>query len=296
MDEFEKAVSLLPENLRRKAVLLRDKPAEEIRLRSSRRPTLLCDGREIPFADEPVTEREIQRLLEQATGASLHTAAPALAEGYLSYGGLRIGVCGTAVLHDGQLTGFRNISSAAIRIPRERRGICDGLLKQLYREGFENTLLISRPGGGKTTALRELIRRLSDGGTRFGVVDERNELSATEGARARFDLGAHSDVLVGVPKAEGAMMLLRGMNPQVLAMDEISSGRDVEAMGQICGCGAGILASAHASGRRELTERSVYRELLRQGIFKVLIVISGTGEARRYTAERLSTCEYLERS
>ena len=294
MDGFEKAIGLLPQRLRREAEAFRGEQVEEIRLRTGHRATLLYNGCEQPLTAEAVSEGELQKLLEQATGASLHSSVSALAEGYLSYRGLRVGVCGTAVRHGGQLSGFRNLSSAAIRIPRECRGICDGLLRQLYRDGFENTLLISRPGGGKTTALRELIRRLSDGGTRLGVVDERNELSATEGAKAQFDLGAHSDVLVGVPKAEGAMMLLRGMNPQVLAVDEISNARDVEAMAQLYGCGAGLLASAHASGWRELNQRPIYRELLRQGIFKILIVISGTGDKRRYVAERLQSCECLE--
>lgn len=291
MDGFEKAIALLPERMRQPAAAYRGAGAEEIRLRAGRPPTMLLDGEERPFAEGAVTVPELQRLLELATGASLHAAAPALAEGYFSCAGLRIGVCGTAARGGGETLGFRAFSSAAIRIPAERRGVCDGLLEKLYREGFENTLILSPPGGGKTTALREMVRRLSDGGTRLGVLDERNELSATEGGRARFDLGAHSDVLVGVPKAEGAMMLLRGMNPQVLAMDEISSEADAEAAERICGCGAGLLATAHASGRRELRQRPVYRRLLERGIFRVLVTISGTGSGRRYAWERLCPCE-----
>ena len=287
MDGFEKAMYMLPENLRQKAAAFKGVGIEEIRLRIGRPPTVLSDGREHPFSAENVTERDILRLLERVTGASLHAAAAALAEGYMSYKGLRIGVCGSAVLHNGELSAFRAYSSAAIRIPRECRGICHDIIKELYESGYENTLIISRPGGGKTTALRELIRCLSDRGLRLSVVDERNELSASDGAYAQFDLGAHSDILTGAPKAKGIMMLLRSMNPQVIAVDEITRREDVEAIAQAIGCGTGILASAHASNSDELRKRPLYRELLNLGAFKYLIVISGTGSQRRYRAERL---------
>lgn len=121
----------------------------------------------------------------------------------------------------------------------------------------------------------------------MAVVDERNELAAADGGEAQFDLGAHTDVLTGAPKAEGALMLLRAMNPQIIAMDEITRPEDTEAIAQAAGCGAGILASAHASCLDELHRRPLYRRLLGQGIFQNLVVISGTGNARRYTAERL---------
>ena len=289
MDGFEKAVYLLPEGLKQKAAAFRGTGIEELRLRIDRRPTVLRDGQEHAFSNERITERDILRLLEKATGASLHSAAAALSEGYLSYKGLRIGVCGEAVNHKGELAGFRHFSSAAIRVPRECRGVCDGIIRELYEGGFESTLLISRPGGGKTTALREFIRKLSDRGTRISVMDERNELSASDDGQAQFDLGAHTDVLTGAPKADGAMMMLRAMNPQILAMDEITKKEDIEAISQASGCGADILASAHASGLEELIRRPLYKELLMLGIFKNAVMISGVGAARRYTAERLPT-------
>lgn len=287
MDAYETAVYMLPQELKAEAQALSAETVEEIRLRLGRRPTALIGGSEYELSRTAVTEGHIQRVLERATGASIHSVAHAMAEGYISYRGLRIGLCGTAVMRGREMTGYQYFSSLNIRIPRECRGSCDGLMGEIYRGGFENTLLISRPGGGKTTALREIVRQISDRGTRVGVVDERNELSATDEARAQFDLGRCSDVLIGVAKAEGAMMLLRGMNPQVIAMDEITREQDIEAIGQVYGCGVGLLASAHARNTDELTRRPLYRELLALRAFRYIITITGTGRERKYAVERL---------
>lgn len=287
MEAYETAVYMLPQELKAEALAFLGETVEEIRLRTGRRPTALIGGAEHEMSRTAVTEEQIQCVLERATGASIHSAAHAMAEGYITCRGLRIGLCGTAVMRDREMAGYQYFSSLNIRIPRECRGVCDALTGEIYRGGFQNTLIVSRPGGGKTTALRELVRQISDGGTRVGVVDERNELSAADGARAQFDLGRCSDVLVGVPKAEGAMMLLRGMNPQVIAMDEITREQDIEAIGQIYGCGVGLLASAHARNRDELTRRPLYRELLELGAFQYIVTITGTGRERRFSAERI---------
>lgn len=121
----------------------------------------------------------------------------------------------------------------------------------------------------------------------MAVVDERNELFADDGSGHGFDLGEHSDVISGVPKAEGCMMLLRAMNPEIIVMDEITKPCDVEAVSQTAGCGANILASVHAASKGELFQRPINRGLLEQGVFKYIIVISGHGGSRSYKAERL---------
>lgn len=287
MNGFEKAMELLPRELRRAVEKHGADRVEELRLRRGRAPELVAAGESLRLDAPPVDEELIMRVLEKATGASIHSAAAELRGGYISCNGLRIGVCGTGVVRDGALTGFRDYSSLNIRIPSEHRGICDSLIQSLYASGFENTLIISPPGGGKTTALREFIRRLSDRGLTLAVADERNELSGSEGGAAQFDLGRCTDVLVGVGKAEGAIMLLRGMGPQIIAMDEITQDRDIEAVTQIFGCGVGILATAHGEGAESLNRRTLYRELLDRQIFKNIVTIRKKGGARLYEAQRI---------
>lgn len=287
MNGFEKAMELLPRDLRRTVEKQGADRVEELRLRRGRAPELVTAGEKVRLDAPLVDEELIMRVLEKATGASIHSAAAELCGGYISYKGLRIGLCGTGVIRDGVLAGFRDYSSLNIRIPREHRGICDSLIQSLYATGFENTLILSPPGGGKTTALREFIRRLSDRGLTLAVADERNELSASESGAAQFDLGRCTDMLVGVSKSEAAIMLLRGMGPDIIAMDEITQGRDIEAVTQAFGCGVGILATAHGESAESLSRRALYRELLDRQIFKNIVTIQKKGAARIYEAQRI---------
>ncbi len=249
--------------------------------------TALISGREHIVCQIPLSAEDLRILLEKATGASLHAVSSALREGYISYKGLRIGVCGQAVVREDHRAVFQNISSVAIRIPRDCRGICGEAMREYRRSGFHSTLIVSPPGGGKTTALRELIRCLAEDGRRVCAADERNELSASTGGIAQFDLGPSTDVLIGIPRSEAALMLLRGMNPEILAMDEITRAEDTEAVLQCCGCGVELLATAHAEDLRSLSMRPLYRKLLEEKVFTYLLQIRKTGKERNYTLCRI---------
>ena len=150
-----------------------------------------------------------------------------------------------------------------------------------------SVLILSPPGYGKTTFLRECIRQLSDSGKRVSVADERGELAAVHRGVPQFDLGKASDIMSGVPKAQAVMMLLRAMNPQIIAMDEISSPEDVEAAETASGCGVRLIATAHAADKSELYRRPVYKRLLELGVFKNTVVIENRCGRRSYSYEEL---------
>lgn len=290
MHGLETAFHLLPARYLEQRTRGACEGAEEFRLRRGQALTMLKGQREYPLSGESITEHDLYRLLEKATGASLHTAAPSLANGFISYKGLRIGVCGSAAVRNGELCGFRSLTSVSIRITRECPGICDDLMAEMDRTGFGNVLILSPPGGGKTTALRELIRLLSNRGMRVGLVDERWEIAGdtTEGG---YDLGSHCDVIGGVRKAKGAMLLLRGMNPQLIAMDEITQAEDIEAILEVVGCGVKLIATAHASEPEDLFRRSLYRRLCDEGVFTEIIQIRQYEEHRNYRLRRLGACK-----
>ena len=286
MDGWKIAVSLLQEDYRAALTQNMSRSAEEIRLRKDRMPTLLCEGREYRFSERLCKESDLLCVLEKASGASVHTVGRSMKDGYLSCRGVRIGVCGRIASDQASCT-FQSFSSLAIRIPRECKGIGRALLPKLRENGSGGTLILSPPGGGKTTLLRDLIRGLSDSGMRVGVADERNELSAFDESGTGFDLGSHTDTLVGMPKSEAAMLLLRAMNPQLIAMDEITRTEDAEAVSQLTGCGVGILASVHAESPQHMMARPLYRSLLAGGYFSDAICITGKGTNRQYRWERI---------
>lgn len=279
---YDRAASLLPGEWKRAALALpqaEKSGAEEFRLRVGQRMTvLLPEGeRELRAAPE-ITENALRDLLELATRVSAHTAAEQLRRGCVTArGGCRVGFCGEAVTEGGRLRALRALRSAAVRVPREVHGCADGVFDALGGADFRSTLLLSPPGGGKTTLARELVRLLSARGVRVAVADERGELALTPRA-----LGARADVLALAPKAEAAMLLLRAMNPQVIAMDEITAPEDLEAVELAAGCGVAVLATAHAVSAEGLRQRPLYRRLLALGVFRQAVVIrrTETGERR----------------
>ena len=155
----------------------------------------------------------------------------------------------------------------------------------------QSTLLLSPPGGGKTTLLRDLIRAVSDGeggpALRVGVADERGELAAMYQGEPQFSIGRQTDVLDGCPKGPALLMLLRGMNPQVLAADEITAPEDAAALEMAANCGVSLLCTAHAGSLEELKARPLYRRLLDEGLFRRLVIIERAGRERRYPVVEL---------
>lgn len=296
MQSYRQAVQVLPLHIRQLALRLPPEQmmqVEEIRLRIGRRPAaVLWDG-EFPLPGSRMVEREdLERLVEIASRWSIHTVLEQMCRGFLPLeGGHRLGLCGTAVMKGESVHALRDISCANLRIARQRVGVCQPLLSRLRSPSqLHNTLILAPPGAGKTTLLRDLIRAVSSGedGLRVGVVDERGELAAAWRGHAQLELGERTDVLSDCPKAVGMELLLRGMSPQVLAVDEITARRDVQAMAGAVGCGVSLLATAHGTNKQDLERRPVYRELMQQGIFRRLVTIRVKNGQREFCVEELT--------
>ena len=287
---YEGAAAILPLRLRKAALELPpavQRRAEEFRLRAGRAMTVLLPEGEL-ITELTVEPEELETLCDLATEFSRYAAAETLRDGYLNVrGGFRIGLCGSAVIKDGNNTNLKYISSAAVRIGREKVGIADSVGKQLLDGGFASTLILAPPGGGKTTLLRDLVRWLSRGGQRIALIDERGEVAVMYRGAAQMDVGPHTDVLDGCPKTIGIPMVLRAMNPQIIAVDEITAEADLRAMSQAAGCGVGLLATVHGESVEELQEKPLYRDLLAWRVFSRAVCIERIGGERTYTVEDL---------
>ena len=264
-ERFDRAARLLPDALRDQALFL-DAPlragAEELRLYCGRGArVVLGDG--VVSLRGNVSREDLETVLERASRSSLHTVLDNLRQGFLTApGGYRVGVCGTVARKDGETRGFRQLSSLCIRIPRQERCVPPELAARL---ADKSALILSPPGGGKTTFLRDLVRLTSNAGKRVCLVDERGELAAQEGGVPQFDVGQNTDVLEGCPKAEAVEMLLRSMAPQVIAMDELGPG-EAEAVQRAAASGVRVWASVHCADPEELGRKGLPPRVFQTGV------------------------------
>jgi len=291
MKSFYQATGLLPERLWRQLYTLSDADrllTEEVRLRAGRPLGAMIDGsfRRFFFSNkEPVlvTKEDIEELLARATKSSVHAYADQLKNGFITVaGGHRLGICGEAVT-DREVLTIKGFSSVNLRIAKPCDEIGQPVLKGLFPSGgFESTLIISRPGIGKTTLLRDMIRNLSYS-YMVSVADERMEIAAALDGVPQLDIG-ESDVLSRMKKVHAIEMLARAMSPQIIALDEITGREDVKALESASYIGCHFLATAHGERLEDLWMRPVYQTLMELKVFKKVVLIEKNKGQRRYLA------------
>lgn len=283
---YTQAVACLTPELAELAMTLPEEmqgDAEELRLRAGQPMRWAANGQEHTFAGAPVRAEMLRDVLARASRWSVHTFQEPLSQGYLPLqGGHRLGVCGTVVFAEGRIQGIRTVSSLSLRIAREWQGVAEPVLPEIWdgMHGVQGTLILSAPGGGKTTFLRDLIRLLSQNGIRVGVADTRGELAAMRGGVPQFVLGGQCDVLDGCPKALAALQLVRTMAPQVLALDEVTDPQDLDAIRYAANCGVTVLATIHAADASELRRKPFFRALCESGAFTRLVTLTAGAEGR----------------
>lgn len=256
---------------------------EEIRLRIGQ-PIECIFADAISYLEDIIfTSNDCKYVLNQLSEHSLYRFEDELKEGFITlHGGHRIGLAGRVLVEKGRVKRIQYITFFNIRIAKAKRGIANDIIRYLYHQDkFYHTLLIGAPQSGKTTLLRDLARIISDGEGNFtakkvAIIDERSEIAACYNGMPQHQIGRRTDVMDACPKAEGMMMVIRSLSPEIIIVDEIGKKEDVDALLDAVYAGVTIFCSVHGDSLHEVKKRFLLTELFSYNIFQRYIVLKRT--------------------
>lgn len=263
---------------------------EEIRIRVNR-PILLQFGKNERQLSCCTNGQDILEMMQYLCENSIYSYQNQICNGFITIkGGHRVGVTGNVVMREGKVANINYISSLNFRIAKQVLGAANELLKYILKieeNTIYNTLIVSPPGAGKTTILRDAIRQISDGipeyhfkGITVGLVDERGEVASMYKGELQNNLGTRTDVLDNVSKAEGLRMLIRSMAPKVISTDEIGSEEDIRAIHYGVCCGIKGIFTAHGEDFESVLLNPTLNKLLDLHIFSKILFLSEKQKGR----------------
>lgn len=250
----------------------------EIRLRAGKRIVMYISKKEFTL-DYIITLRDILDILVKVSKNSLYSIQNDINEGFVTIkGGHRIGICGEAVLENGKIVNVKNINSLNIRVAKQIIGAANSIVDYVVDDfGINNTLIVSPPGCGKTTILRDLIRQISSGdkkrkGYNIGVVDQRGEIASVYAGMPYLDIGTRTDVFTNIAKDKGMNMLIRSMGLQAIATDEIGTKEDMLAIENAMLTGVSLIFTMHGRTIEDVYKKTDIKNII--NYFDYIILLS----------------------
>lgn len=250
-----------------------------------------------------IQAEDLRETMEYVSSYSMYAFEEEIRQGFITIqGGHRVGIAGKTVLDGDKIKSLKYISYINLRLSHQIKGCATPVIPYIIKENNVcHTLIISPPMCGKTTLLRDLIRQISDGssclpGKSVGVVDERSEIAGSYQGIPQNDLGIRTDILDCCPKAEGMMMLIRSMSPEVVAVDELGDYEDIHAIESVIHCGCKLLATAHGSSIDDMKRKPLMQRLMQEKVFERYIILHNKDRAGKIKAvfDERGTCLFDE--
>ena len=254
----------------------------EIRLRTKCKVILICGKNEMVL-NCIVTPKTILDILLNVSKNSIYAIQNDINNGFVVIrGGHRIGISGEVVYVDDKIKNIKNICSLNIRVARQIYGCADLVLPKIISGNtFLNTLIVSPPGCGKTTLIRDIIRQISNGipslnfkGKNVALIDERGEIASVYEGIPSLDVGIRTDIMSNVNKASGMKMMIRSMAPDIIATDEIGKKEDIIAIKEAILSGVKVIFTMHGDSIKSILKNENIKELLNLNIFSKIILLS----------------------
>ena len=238
------------------------------------------------------TKDLIEYIVSRATKNSLYAFNNEIKQGYITTdSGIRIGICGQVVYDKKEVSTIKNISSLNIRIAHQVVNCSDSVIDLIIQNRrVKNTLIVSPPGAGKTTMIRDIVTKLSNEKNiqNILVIDERYELAGV--GEYAFNLGDSVDVISGAEKNYAFSNTIKTMSPTVMVTDEISNEKDIEAICQAIRSGVSVIATAHAENLIDVKHKKYLSKMLDNKTFERIVVLSkkrGVGTVELIVDENL---------
>ncbi|WP_152658068.1 stage III sporulation protein AA [Oceanobacillus sp. CFH 90083] len=257
---------------------------QEIRVRIHQKIEFIFDS-SVCWLDKPLPDKkEAVYILNQLSEYSLYRLEEELRNGFITIeGGHRVGIAGGIITADQKVKAIQPVSFFNIRIAKQKKGCADMLMPYIYDGAYYHTMILGAPQSGKTTMIRDICRQIASASDlnrskKVTIVDERSEIAASIRGVPQHDIGGRTDVLDACPKAEGMMMAIRTLSPDILIVDEIGTDKDVEAIIEASQAGVKVICTLHAGSMSDLYRRLSIQKILQESIFERFLLL---GQGKR---------------